>query len=232
MAALPEALLRAEGISCARGPRLLFRGVSLCVGAGDLLELVGDNGSGKTSLLRVLAGLDPPQDGGLYYRGEPLPAARAALARDIAWLGHRPGQCELLSPRENLQWFVALRGSDGMADMAGAVPDVSGALATVGATAFADLPCQRLSAGQQRRVALARLPLARAALWLLDEPFAALDAGGHDLVRALVHAHRAAGGAVIVATHQRLDAAAPALRLPAPRRGVTPGTGEAVADAA
>jgi heme exporter protein A len=161
----------------------LFRDLDLEVAPGELLELTGPNGSGKSTLLRCIAGLFPDFEGEID-------------AAELAYLGHRPGISELLTPRQNLDWYAGLKG---------APADVPGMLARVGLSGYEDVRCQRLSAGQQRRVGLARLILEDNPLWLLDEPFTALDAGGQDLVRELLRTHIAAGGGAVCATHQPLE---------------------------
>ena len=199
-----DILLTLRGLGVVRDGRTLFAGLDLDLRAGVGLELTGPNGSGKSTLLRIVAGLQPDHDG-------------SATAVDSLYLGHRAGISGLLTVAENLLWFGALQGAGDAAvenealpkgvlgaDRQRAAERVRAALERVGLPGFEDIPCARLSAGQQRRVALARLVLGGAALWLLDEPLTALDAAGHDLVRALLVTHLQAGGAAIWATHQSL----------------------------
>jgi heme exporter protein A len=178
-------LLQLDGLGCQRDGRWLFRGLHVALQAGECLELEGANGSGKSTLIRIVAGLYPDYLGTL----------RAA---DCLYLGHRSGISALLTAAENLRWFAALQGSRG---------SVSGALAQVGMAGYERVLCQQMSAGQQRRVALARLLLGGGRLWLLDEPLTALDSAGQRLVESLIEAHLAAGGAVVCATHQPLTLA-------------------------
>ncbi len=179
-------LLQIDGLGCARDGRVLFQGLSLMLQAGETVELHGPNGSGKSTLLRAIAGLYPDVTGTLE--------AVASL-----YLGHRAGISARLTAAENLTWYQALAGASGT-DPVG----VAEALARVGLGGYEDTVCQQLSAGQQRRVGLARLLVCRAPLWLLDEPLTALDRSGAGLVRELIGAHTAAGGAVLCATHQSL----------------------------
>jgi heme exporter protein A len=189
MAASAEPLLTLAELGCARDGRWLFRDLSLTVHAGECLELVGPNGSGKSTLLRIAAGLYPDFSGTLR-------------AVDGLYVGHRPGISAVLTAAENLRWYAALQtGSTLLASGVRAV------LERVGMTGYENVVCQQMSAGQQRRVALARLLLGGGRLWLLDEPLTALDAAGQQLVRALIEAHLAAGGAALCATHQPLGVA-------------------------
>jgi len=178
-------LLEVADLACERDGRMLFDDLRIRLGAGDCLELRGPNGSGKSTLLRAIAGLYPDYTGTI----------RAA---DSLYLGHRPGVSTLLTAEENLRWYSVLRPGGRTA---------AGALAAVGMEGYERVPCGQLSAGQLRRVALARLLSCPAPLWLLDEPLTALDAAGQDLVRALVVAHLEAGGAALCATHQGLGLA-------------------------
>ncbi|MEQ8859358.1 MAG: heme ABC exporter ATP-binding protein CcmA [Pseudomonadales bacterium] len=179
---MPGALLTVAGLSCARDGRVLFDALDLSLRAGGGLELRGPNGSGKSTLLRAVAGLYPDYTGTIE-------------TAESLYLGHRPGIGALLTAEENLVWYAALRpGGEA----------VSEALARVGMTGYERVVCQHMSAGQQRRVALARLLVCPARLWLLDEPLTALDAAGQDLVRGLIETQRQAGGAVLCATHQPL----------------------------
>ncbi|MEQ8486319.1 MAG: heme ABC exporter ATP-binding protein CcmA [Pseudomonadales bacterium] len=177
--------LRLQGFHCERDGRLLFSGLDLTLGRGDCLELRGPNGSGKSTLLRALAGLYPDYGGTIE-------------AADSLYLGHRAGISGLLSARENLAWYGALcPGGIG----------VDEALARLGMAGYERVACQQLSAGQQRRVALARLLVCPAPLWLLDEPLTALDERGRQLIEGLMDAHRQGGGTVVCATHQPLGLA-------------------------
>mgnify|MGYP001828468616 CR=1 FL=1 len=182
---MKETLLRVTDLSCEREGRTLFSQLNLSISPGDCVALIGPNGSGKSTLLRCIAGLYPDYDGGIE-------------AAAISYLGHRPGVSPGLPVLENLRWYAALIGNGG--DEAA----LFARLEEVGLAGYEDVLCARLSAGQQRRVALARLGLDSSPLWLLDEPFTALDTQGQDLVRALMATHRARGGAVLCATHQAL----------------------------
>jgi len=183
--AAPAPLLQLEGLGCQRDGRWLFRDLRLQLDAGECLELEGPNGSGKSTLIRVMAGLYPDYVGTLSVA-------------DCLYLGHRPGISALLTAAENLRWYAALQGSR---------VNVSEVLARVGMAGYERVLCQQMSAGQQRRVALARLLLGGGPVWLLDEPLTALDSAGQRLVESLIQAHLAQRGAVVCATHQPLTLA-------------------------
>ncbi|HTZ35558.1 MAG TPA: heme ABC exporter ATP-binding protein CcmA [Stellaceae bacterium] len=189
--------LTAAGLACRRGERLIFSALDCAVAAGGALFLTGPNGSGKSSLLRLLATLLPPQAGGIAWGGRPvaddLPGHRARLH----YLGHLDAIKPALAVRETLAFWAETR--------AAARPAIDAALAAFALEPLADWPCRWLSAGQRRRLALARLIAAPAPLWLLDEPSTALDADAEARLVAAIAAHRAAGGRVVVATHQPLD---------------------------
>ena len=184
-----ECLLLAEDVACSVDGRRLFSAVSCRAARGDVIEVRGPNGCGKSTLLRCLAGLRRIQSG------------RVAVHGDIAYIGHKAGMSDLLTPLENVRWLLRLGGQR---PKSGQVED---AFWRVGLGAARDEPCAALSAGQLRRAALARLLLLDADLWLLDEPMTAMDAAGTALVQELVAEHRAAGGAVVAATHRPLDGA-------------------------
>ncbi|MDT3718037.1 cytochrome c biogenesis heme-transporting ATPase CcmA [Pseudomonas oryzihabitans] len=182
-------LLDAVALRCERGDRLLFDGLDLRVRPGELLQIGGVNGSGKTSLLRILAGL-LPAEGGQVQRPS---------ATDLLWLGHAPGIADGLSVLENLLSLACLRQALRRAD-------ALAALAAMGLEAWADERCGQLSAGQRRRVTLARLYLPAAPrLWLLDEPFTALDAATCAALECRLQAHCAADGAVVLTSHRELQ---------------------------
>lgn len=180
---------------------MLFSGLDLTLEPGRLLTLTGPNGSGKSTLMRILAGLDAPDAGRVFHTGYDEGERRAGLH----YYGHRDGLRDALSARENVAFATVLLGGGGSS-----VPD---ALARMGASRLIDLPVRVLSAGQRRRVALARLLTAPRPLWLLDEPLTALDAAGQALIAALVGEHLAGGGAALVATHQPLGIDGETLRL-------------------
>ena len=186
-----EPLLCVRGLTCGVNGRTLFEGVELTLAAGDLVELRGANGSGKTTLLRCVAGLFTEEAGSVRVRPPERPL----------YLGHKPGVNPMLSALENIRWYLALEGRAFRAEAC------RNAVETVGLRGAGHLPCATLSAGQRRRAALARLVVTGAPLWLLDEPFAALDASGRDVVRSLVRTQCGGGGAVVCATHEDLGVA-------------------------
>jgi heme exporter protein A len=194
-------MLAAIDLACFRGDRLLFRDLNVRVDAGQALQVRGPNGCGKTTLLRILCGLTRPEDGTIRWRGRVLHAHDPDYLRELRYIGHSDGVKLMLSPRENLRIAMALEiGADEAA--------LASALARLDLAEFMDVPCRTLSAGQRRRVGLARLTLGGARLWLLDEPFTALDRTGCGVVRALIEAHLDAGGCAVLTSHQpiHLDA--------------------------
>lgn len=198
MNAAEPAFLEALDLSCERDGRLLFEHLSLQLSAGDMLQVSGPNGSGKTSLLRLLAGLMPAAAGEIRLQGQAITQQADALARHLLWIGHAPGIKGLLTAEENLHWLCALMQRP-------ATPKaIWAALAAVGLRGFEDVPCYTLSAGQQRRVALARLYLEPPPLWILDEPFTALDRQGVLQLEAHLAEHCQQGGLLVFTTHHSL----------------------------
>lgn len=190
--------LQAVALACERDWRLLFEGLELDLGSGTLLQVAGPNGSGKTSLLRLLAGLMQPTAGEIMLNGKPLARLGGELGSTLLWIGHAAGIKGLLSAEENLAWLCALhRPANREA--------IWQALAAVGLRGFEDVPCHTLSAGQQRRVALARLYLDAPPLWILDEPFTALDKQGVAQLEAHLAQHCERGGLVVLTTHHTLQ---------------------------
>ena len=194
-------MLETTRLDCVRGERHLFRALSFRLMPGELLSLQGRNGSGKTSLLRMLCGLLPPAGGEIRWRNEPIGKLGEDYRRELCFLGHQNAIKEELTPLENLM------ASARLADEAleeGAALD---ALETLGLAGREDLACRYLSQGQKRRVALARLVNERRALWLLDEPFVALDTAAVELVATLIAMHVQLGGLAVLTTHQPVDIA-------------------------
>lgn len=187
----PIPLLEARRLAFSRNDEPIFGPLDFRLYAGDVVLIEGDNGAGKTTLLRVLSGL-LEADGEILLNGEPL--RLAALAHQVALLGHQPGLKTDLTPLENLRFAIGVSGL-----LPGVSPRL--ALASVGLEGYEDVPARQLSAGQKKRVALARLLLVPAALWLLDEPYANLDRGGIDLVNRLLDTHARRGGAALVTSH-------------------------------
>jgi len=189
--------MSAKSLCLLRGDRCLFRDLDFALQDGEMLVIEGPNGSGKTSLLRGIAGLLEFECGAMRWNGRALHDDYPSFRADLAWLSHRVGFKGDLTIVENLAFESGLRATDDSR--------MGNALARLGLARLTDLPFRSLSAGQQRRVALARMLLSRAKLWMMDEPFTNLDKAGQSLVADLIAEHLAAGGAAVVASHQYLD---------------------------
>lgn len=199
--------LTAEKLACVRGERRVFADLDFQVAAGEALVVEGANGVGKTSLLRLIAGFLPPAAGSVTLNvGGDTISDGEERGRHAGWLGHQDGIKPQLSVGEQLDFFARLYGAHG------AIPPT---LERVGLARQRELPCRYLSAGQKKRLGLARLIVSGRSLWLLDEPFAALDTAGRALTAELMSAHCASGGIVVAATHDALGLAARSLRLEA-----------------
>lgn len=195
--------MEAADLDCERGGRTLFRGLSFELRGGELLRVAGANGSGKTSLLRILCGLLSPTQGEVRWHGQPIRALREEYSRQLVHVGHAPGLKDELTAAENLGIACTLAG------LAVSGQEVRDSLSRFGLPV--EKTVKQLSQGQRRRAALARLALCgRVPLWLLDEPFAALDTAATALVEELIGRHIERGGMVAYSTHQasRIDAGA------------------------
>jgi len=200
-------VLEASNLDCLRGGRTLFRGLSFSLRGGELLRIAGANGSGKTSLLKILCGLLTPDAGEVRWQDTPIRQLREDYSRQLVYLGHAPAVKDDLTAAENLAVACTLAGRTASPQQAGEALESYG-LAADG------VAVRRLSQGQRRRAALARLLLsADAPLWLLDEPFAALDAAAARFTEELIAGHVAQGGAAIYTTHQEANIGAAVLRV-------------------
>jgi heme exporter protein A len=186
------ALLEARRLAYARNDEPIFGPLDFALHSGEVVLIEGDNGAGKTTLLRVLSGLLEPTSGEVLLDGEPLTLTK--LSHQVALLGHQPGLKGDLTALENLRFAAGLGGL-----RSGISPAT--ALAGIGLEGFADVPTRQLSAGQKKRVALARVLLAPVGLWLLDEPYANLDLEGIKLVNRLLELHARRGGAALITSH-------------------------------
>ncbi len=193
-----------ESLACLRGERPVFAGLDFALASGGALLLTGANGSGKSSLLRLLAGLLPPAAGRLWWDREDLTREPHVHFARTAYLGHLDGVKAALTPREDLIFWLRYRAPH--LTKSSATARAAEGLSWAGLTPLADLPCRVLSAGQRRRLALARIAFDdSASLWLLDEPTSTLDATAAKLLQDRIALHRAQGGMVVAATHQALE---------------------------
>lgn len=193
-----SAALAVENLACVRGDRRLFEGLDLALNPGELLYLRGHNGAGKSTLLRALCGLLLPEQGEIRWHGDPIGKVRDEYGANLLHLGHLNGLKGDLTAVENLRIDAALRGQVLSEDAAWET------LSNVGLPGHEDLPSKYLSQGQKRRVALARLWISKVPLWILDEPFSALDVAAVEALQQVIRDHLAGGGMVILTTHQEV----------------------------
>jgi len=192
-------MLEVRELECVRGDHRLFKGLNFNLQPGELLHLRGANGAGKTSLLRTICGLMAPADGEVLWKGENIRSLRDEYNRGLTYLGHLNGIKGELTAIENLQVSTALYGTKI------SEKSILDALQKIGLGGREDLPAKVLSQGQKRRVALARLLITDTSLWVLDEPFTALDVHAVDLLKGLISDHVKAQGMVILTTHQHVE---------------------------
>jgi heme exporter protein A len=191
-------MLQTTNLTGMRGERVLFEALDLTIQSGELVQIEGRNGSGKTTLLRVLAGLVDKESGEILWNGHSIDSDRDAYHNDLLYIGHQTGVKRELTAFENLRFYQQIHG------MVCDPPSLYFSLAQVGLAGREDMPVAKLSAGQQRRVALARLWLSKHKLWILDEPLTAIDKQGVAILTDLFVKHTQSGGIVILTTHQDL----------------------------
>jgi heme exporter protein A len=192
-------MLEVRRLKCVRGQRTLFESLSFSLSAGEFLQLTGANGSGKTSLLRLLCGLTGPSAGEIRWMGADIRELGEDYNHAFIYLGHRPAVKDELTAAENLRFWSEIRGVDISTEQ------TQRALEAAGLIDFQDYPARLLSDGLRRRLALARLLICNAKLWLLDETLTSLDSNASAWITAVMQEHRTRGGMIIMATHERLN---------------------------
>lgn len=191
-------MLEAKNLECTRGDHRLFSDLSLDLSPGEVLHVQGRNGTGKSTLLRTLCGLFTPSRGEVSWNGMAISALREIFHKEVLYIGHKPGIKDDLTALENLRAASLLDG-DSVSE-----EQLWQALEKMGLRGFEDLPSKHLSQGQRRRVALARLLVSKARLWVLDEPFSALDSTAVAVLQTVIGSHVHAGGMVVLTTHQEV----------------------------
>ncbi|MBN1378666.1 MAG: cytochrome c biogenesis heme-transporting ATPase CcmA [Gammaproteobacteria bacterium] len=192
----PTALLQATNLTCERGDRQLFADLSFALEPGEMLQIEGPNGSGKTSLLRILCGLLKANDGNVFWQNDSIDTQRGDYLAQIHYSGHLHGIKLELSPTENLVFASALHGGEPWLS-------IESALDRVELYGFEDEPAATLSAGQRRRIGLAKMLVSKSRLWILDEPFSTLDTSGTKILEELIEMHLNEGGCAVMASHSR-----------------------------
>ncbi|MDD9198834.1 cytochrome c biogenesis heme-transporting ATPase CcmA [Aliivibrio sp. S2MY1] len=190
-------MLEIRNVTCIRDERVLFEQLSFTISDGELIQIEGQNGAGKTTLLRIIAGLGYADEGDIYWNGESIKKNREEFHSDLLFLGHHTGVKRELTAFENLAFYQSMHSNYNE-------EAIWGALARVGLAGLEDVAAGQLSAGQQRRVALARLWLSNHKLWVLDEPLTAIDKQGVKVLEQLFMSHAKQGGIVLLTTHQDL----------------------------
>lgn len=191
-------MLTVNNLYCERDERVLFQNLGFSVAEGEVWQIQGSNGSGKTTLLRILCGLNDEFSGEILWRNVDQRKARQKFNAEVFYLGHSPAINKTLTAKENLTWYCASQGLDNS-------DQIKSALNSFNLYGYEDMPCYLMSAGQQRRVSLARMLLSHAKLWILDEPFTALDKQGVLELEGLLDEHAKAGGSIILTTHHSLQ---------------------------
>lgn len=200
-------MLSINHLTAVRGENTLFQQLSFIVQPGDLVQVEGRNGTGKTTLLRMISGLAMPESGEIRWNNEPIAAIRELYHQQLLFLGHLTGVKSELTALENVHFYQSLHGSSFLSK-----EQLYSVLARVGLAGREDIPVSRLSAGQQRRVALARLWLSSSPLWILDEPLTAIDKQGVAVLASLFLKHTQNGGMIIFTTHQDMFGASDTVR--------------------
>lgn len=192
-------MLDVTSLECARGDLVLFSELNFSVHPGELMHVKGPNGSGKTTLLRTLCGLTSPEQGVISWSGRPIHQLQEDYYRELTYIGHHNGVKDEMTAIENLRVAGKMAGNEV------AEPEILDALTRIGLYGREDLPASVLSQGQRRRVALARLLLSRTRLWVLDEPYTALDVAAIGVLSGVIASHLERGGMVVLTTHQDVD---------------------------
>ncbi|MDA0148016.1 cytochrome c biogenesis heme-transporting ATPase CcmA [Vibrio sp. LaRot3] len=200
-------MLEVKQLTAIRDERVLFAALSFTIDSGELVQIEGRNGTGKTTLLRIVAGLGDRDEGEVYWNGETIESNRDDYHQDLLFLGHQTGVKRELTAYENVRFYLSIHSKQSVDKQ-----KIFDALTKVGLAGREDVPVAQLSAGQQRRVALARLWLSDHKLWILDEPLTAIDKQGVKVLEALFLQHAENGGIVVLTTHQDMFADNPKLR--------------------